>query len=137
MGSPLGPTLVNVFLCHYEKEWLDNCPIHFKLMIYKRYVDASFVLFSTREYFQCFLDYMNKQHKCLKCTSWSENDKSFMFLDIEITCHNQQFKTSVYRKPTFSVVFILFNLLRLHFISFRSWKFKRNLKKRIALHQKL
>ena len=30
MGSPLGPTLANAFLCHYEKEWLDNCPIHFK-----------------------------------------------------------------------------------------------------------
>ena len=34
MGSPLGPTLANAFLCHYEKEWLDNCPIHFKPVIY-------------------------------------------------------------------------------------------------------
>ena len=25
MGSPLGPTLANAFLCHYEKLWLDNC----------------------------------------------------------------------------------------------------------------
>ena len=24
MGSPLGPTLANAFLCHYEKEWLDK-----------------------------------------------------------------------------------------------------------------
>ena len=23
MWSPLGPTLANAFLCHYEKEWLD------------------------------------------------------------------------------------------------------------------
>ena len=45
IGSPLGPTLANAFLCHYEKEWLDNCPIHFKLMIYKRYVDDIFALF--------------------------------------------------------------------------------------------
>ena len=29
MGSPLAPTLANAFLCHYKKEWLDNCPIHF------------------------------------------------------------------------------------------------------------
>ena len=35
MSSPLGPTLVNVFLCHHEKEWLDNCPIHYKPAIYK------------------------------------------------------------------------------------------------------
>ena len=30
MSSPPGPTLANVFLCHHEKEWLNNCPIHFK-----------------------------------------------------------------------------------------------------------
>ena len=36
MGSPLGPTLANAFLCYYEKKWLDNCPIHFKPMICKR-----------------------------------------------------------------------------------------------------
>ena len=46
---------------------------------------------------------MNKQHKYLKFTSESENDNSFSF--IEITRHNQQFKTFVYRKPTFSGVF--------------------------------
>ena len=48
---------------------------------------------------------MNKQHKCLKFTSESENDNSFLFL--EITHHNQQFKMPVYRKPTFSGVFIM------------------------------
>ena len=30
MSSLLGSTLANAFLCHYEKEWLDSCPIHFK-----------------------------------------------------------------------------------------------------------
>ena len=106
MGSPLGPTLANAFLCHYEKEWLDNCPIHFKPVIYKRYVDDIFVLFSSKEHVQLFVDYMNKQHKCLRFTSEAENDNSFSFLDIKITCHNKQFKTSVYRKPTFSGVFM-------------------------------
>ena len=48
---------------------------------------------------------MNKQNKCLKFTSETENDNSFSFLDIKITRHNQQFKTSVYRKTTFSDVF--------------------------------
>ena len=48
---------------------------------------------------------MNKQHKCLKFGSETENDSSFLFLDIKITCHSQQFKTSVYRKPTFRDVF--------------------------------
>ena len=48
---------------------------------------------------------MNKQHKCLKFTFETENDNSVSFLDIKITRHNHQFKTSVYRKPTFSGVF--------------------------------
>ena len=25
MGSPLGPTLVNLFLCYNRKGWLDEC----------------------------------------------------------------------------------------------------------------
>ena len=89
MGSPLGPTLANAFLCHYEKELLGDCPIHFKPMIYKMYVDGFFVLFSSEERLQIFLDYMNKQHKCLKFTSEAENDTSFSFLDIKITRNNQ------------------------------------------------
>ena len=38
MGSPLGPTLANTFLCHYEKLWLDSCPPEFKPVVYRRYV---------------------------------------------------------------------------------------------------
>ena len=45
VGSPLGPSLVNAFLCHYEKEWLDICPIHFTPVICKRYVDDIFCSF--------------------------------------------------------------------------------------------
>ena len=105
MGSPLGPTLENAIACHHGKERLDNCLIHFKLVLYKTYVDDIFVLFSSKEHLQLFVDYMDKQHKCLKFTSEAEIDNSFSFLDIKITSHNQQFKTSVYRKPTFIVVF--------------------------------
>ena len=56
MGAPLGPTLANAFLCHYEKEWLDHCPIHFKTMIYKRYVADIFALFSSKEHLQPFVN---------------------------------------------------------------------------------
>ena len=37
MGSFLGPTLANAFLCHFEKKWLSEC---------KRYVDDIFVTFN-------------------------------------------------------------------------------------------
>ena len=35
----------------------------------------------------------------------AQNDNSFSFLKIKIARHNQQFKTSFCRKPTFSGVF--------------------------------
>ena len=63
---------------------------------------------------------MNKQHKCLKFTSEAENDNSFSFLDIKITRHNQQFKTSIYRKPTFSGVFT-------HYESYLDQTYKKSL----------
>ena len=94
MGSLLGPTLADAFLCHYEKECLYNCPIHFKPIAQKSYVDD--VFFSSKEHLQRFVDYMNKQHKCQKLT----------FLDIKITLQKQILKTSVYRKLTFSGVFM-------------------------------
>ena len=63
---------------------------------------------------------MNKQHKCLKVTSEAENDNSLSFLDIKITRHNQQFKTFVYKKPTFSGVFM-------HYESYLDQTYKKSL----------
>ena len=105
MGSPLDPTLTNVFLSHYEKEWLDNCPSHFKPIVYRRYVDDIFVLFSSKEHLQPFVDYMNKQHRCIEFTSETEQNNIFSALDINITHKNNQLKTPVYRKPTFNGIF--------------------------------
>ena len=44
MGSPLGPSLVNAFLAHYEQIWLNHCPDEFRPVYYKRYVGDIFVL---------------------------------------------------------------------------------------------
>ena len=45
VGSPLGPTLANTFLVHFEKNWLQNCPSDFKPHDYRQYVNDIFVLF--------------------------------------------------------------------------------------------
>ena len=37
MGSPLGPTLANIFLTYCEDSWLDNCPIQFRPRYYRSY----------------------------------------------------------------------------------------------------
>ena len=45
MGLPLGPSFANVFMCFYEKIWLHDCPYDFKPILYRRYVDDTFLLF--------------------------------------------------------------------------------------------
>ena len=35
MGSPVGPTLTNAFLCHYETIWLNECLFQFKPVFYR------------------------------------------------------------------------------------------------------
>ena len=42
MGSPLGPTLADVFMCHFENIWLENCPSHFIVIVYTRFVYDTF-----------------------------------------------------------------------------------------------
>ena len=48
MGSLLGPTLANIFLYFHEQIWLDNCPVEFKRVIYKRFVDDTFLSFRSK-----------------------------------------------------------------------------------------
>ena len=108
MGSPLGPTLANVFLCYHEKIWLQNCLSEFKPVIYRRYVDDTFLLFRSKHHIEKFRNYLNRKHKNIKSTSETENENSISFLDIKITRDKNKFMTSVYRKPTFSGVFTNF-----------------------------
>ena len=37
--SFLGPTLANVFMCHFKNIWLENFPDHFKSIVYRRFID--------------------------------------------------------------------------------------------------
>ena len=96
------------------------CPSHFKPIVCRRYVDDIFVLFSLKEHLQLFLDYINKQHRCIKLTSETEQNNAFSFLDVNITHQNNQLKTSVYRKPTFSGVFT-------HYESYIDQSYKKSL----------
>ena len=63
MDSALGPTLANVFMCHFENIWLENCPSHFKPIVYTRFVDDTFSLFWSKDHVGKFRHYLNKQHK--------------------------------------------------------------------------
>ena len=119
MDSPLRPTLDHVFMCHFENIWLENCPAQFKLTVYRRYVDDTFFLFRSIKHVKKLKKYLYKQHKNIAFTFTFEieQNSSLSFLDITISCENNKFVTSVYRKPMFCGVFTNFE----SFIS-RSYK---------------
>ena len=127
IGSPLGPTLANSFLCYHEKRWLDKCPEEFKPLFYRQHVDDIFVHFRKIEHLKIFLNYFNSCHENIKFTSEKETNNKLSFLDIEISRDKNQFITSVYRKPTFSGVFS-------HFDSFIFRGYKFNLVSTLIFH---
>ena len=108
MGFPLGPILANAFLCHFEKQWLSECPPDFLPKVFKRYVDDIFVMFLCQSHLKNFVNYMNTKHPNSKFTSEFEQNDFFSFLDAKITLSNNQLITSVFRKATFSGVFTNF-----------------------------
>ena len=101
MGSPLGPTLANLFLVYYEHKWLEKCPLQFRPKYYRRYVDDIFLMFGSRDHVKKFFKYMNSPHPNIQFTCEVESNNKISFLDISVT--------SLYGKKTFSGVYLNFN----------------------------
>ena len=96
MGSPLGPSLANAFLGHYEQVWLDDCPDAFKPVYYKRYDDDIFVLFLSPHHLDKFNEYLNTKHANIKFTSEKDVNRSLQFLDVLIFRNKEGFTTTAY-----------------------------------------
>ena len=69
MGSPLGPSLVNVFMCVLENRYLNNCTSQFKPFLYRCYADDTFCLFKDENHVNLFFNHINKHYPNLKFTS--------------------------------------------------------------------
>ena len=85
MGSPLVPTLANLFLSHHETSWLQNCPPQFKPVYYRRYMDDVIVLLKCKDHVNKFPKYMNTHHRNIEFTHEEEKDGSLPFLGVLIT----------------------------------------------------
>lgn len=102
MGSPLAPTLANIFMCDLERKFMENCPLEFKPCVYKRYVDDTLALFDNLDQAKKFLQYINKIHPNINFTMETEEEMQLPFLDILISRKNNTMSTGIYRKPTFT-----------------------------------
>ena len=78
MGSPLSAPMANLFLCHHEEQWLHECPQEFKPLLYRRYVDDTFLVFQTQDHLDTFFRYINSKHQNMKFTMEREYDNKFL-----------------------------------------------------------
>ena len=79
MGSPLGPSLANAFLCFHKQIWLNDYPEDFKPVCYRRYVDDIFALFRSPDHLKKIPNDLNSKHKTLKLTNEKESNNSLPF----------------------------------------------------------
>ena len=103
MGSPLGPIQANIFVGFLERRLFDRFP---KPFIYLRYEDDTFVSFRSRNDDLVFVDILNQLHPSLTFAIEEENKGQLPFLDVLVERCNFSFLTSVYRKPTFTGLYL-------------------------------
>ena len=107
MGSPLGPTLANLFLAHLEQNWLKSKDAP---LTYLRYVDDIFCLFDTSSAsYEQFLVFLNSQHQNLSFTC-DIGPTSLPFLDVQVEVNETGFAVfSIFRKSTYTGLLLNFN----------------------------
>ena len=74
--------------------------------MYYRYVDDTFCLFKNEKNADLFLTQLNSMHSSLKFTVEKESSHQLAFLDVFVHKTSTAFLTSVYRKPTFSCLYM-------------------------------
>ena len=99
MGSPLGPSLANIFLGYYENKILHRAD---GLLYYCRYVDDTFAVFKKESQCDTFLNVLNNLHPALEFTYEKESNNTINFLDVSIQREDNNIITDIYRKPTFT-----------------------------------
>ena len=66
-------------------------------------------MFEKKDRVKRFLKYMNSRHQNIKFTFDEEQNNKIAFLDISITKAGNELQTSLFRKKTFSGVYLNFN----------------------------
>ena len=103
MGSPLGPTLANIFVGYYEEKLFSEIS---KPAVCFRYVDDTFVIFQNEKESEEFLIRLNGLHSSFQFTFEKEKNNSLPFLDVHVEHTKGSYETKAYRKPTFTAQYL-------------------------------
>ena len=120
MRSPLGPTLANFCLAHFESKLLDDNPIQqCSPALYLRYVDIFCVFRSGTSHYE-FLDKLNDMHNNLRFTSEiGPSDHPFLDTCVSLLSTDEdKFSSRVFRKSTYTGVMFNFSS-----VCIKKWKF--------------
>ena len=101
----MGLSLANVFSCHYEIKWFNDCPEKFKPVFCKSYGDGFFILLKRPKHAKPFVDYMDSKHKNINFSfETKEKNEQIPFLDVTVFSENGKFLIKK-RKETFTGVY--------------------------------
>ena len=97
MGSPLGPLMANVVMCHLEEKLTcdDKMP-----NFYRGYVDDTLARMPSTEAATEFLTTLNGLHPSLSFMMELPVNNKIPFIGMEVIMNGTRLETAVYRKPT-------------------------------------
>ena len=103
MGSALGPTFANFYMCELENKIFDaypNSTVSLCSILYVRYADD--ICLIVDKLFHCLkqLSELFERHSVLKFTHEIEINKKTAFLNVLIDRNDSNYNTSVFVKPT-------------------------------------
>ena len=109
MGSPLSPVMAKIYMEYFKEMALGFTSIN--PFIWLRYVDDTFILWPNQEDVQILLNHVNSIQSFIQFTMEKDQDNKLPFLDVLVTHTEteQGFRSSVYRKPTFTGQYLNFN----------------------------
>ena len=102
MGLPLAPIMANIFMCSFDTTYPSECPLEFKPIFYKQFIDYTILLFKRQNHANLFLQYINCKHNSNQFYMETETNDKLSFLDCTVTRVINHFETYFYRKDTFS-----------------------------------
>lgn len=105
MGSPLGPLFANIFMMDFEEKFIKKLN-ELGVINWYRYVDDIFATLKGSECSEKILNFLNKQHPNIKFTIENEKNNNLPFLDTVVKRRVGKYETSVYRKSTFTGVYL-------------------------------
>ena len=117
MGSPQAPAIADICLNWLLEEVFKKTTASFNIF---RYVDDLFLAFDNSEVIEDTFNAFNSIHNKIQFTRESEVENQLAFLDVHIMKTRKGVETKIFRKPTFTGLYI-------NWQSYVPLKFKKNL----------